>query len=73
MPLNHLLLIGSKPNSWYNFSLEVPLKTLVIEGRVVLSYLNLTKRIISWLIIWVKVFKNGPSKISGRQTLTNLK
>ena len=23
--------------------------------------------------IWVKVFKNGPSKISGRQSLKNLK
>ena len=24
-------------------------------------------------LIWVKVFKNGPSKISGRQPLKNLK
>ena len=31
-------------------------------------------KVIPWVhIMWVKVFKNGPSKLCGRQPLKNLK
>ena len=38
--------------------------------QIVTSEINMIN---TWSIIWDKVFKNGPSKICGRQPLKNLK
>ena len=42
------------------------------KSKNIKTYWEMLQKLVNFMDIWVKVFKNGPSKICGRQPLKNL-